>query len=189
MRRTDAPLPGVVLLQPEVHGDERGFFLECYNARTLAGLGIEVGFVQDNHSRSLRGVLRGLHFQLRRPQVKLIRVTRGAVWDVAVDLRLGSPTFGRWWGVELSADNFLQVLIPAGFGHGFCVLTEVAEVQYKCSDYYDPADERGVRWDDPRLGIAWPLGGKAPLLSARDAALPTLETMNSADLPRWEGEA
>lgn len=185
MRRSDAPLPGVVLLQPEVHGDDRGFFLECYNARTLAGLGIDVIFVQDNHSRSLRGVVRGLHYQLRRPQVKLIRATHGAVWDVAVDLRLGSPTFGRWWGVELSATNHLQVLIPGGFGHGFCVLSEEAEVQYKCSDYYEPADERGVRWDDPRLGIDWPLGGTAPVLSARDAGLPTLETMDPAFLPRY----
>ncbi len=189
MRRSDAPLPGVVLLQPEVHGDDRGFFLESYNARTLARLGIDVGFVQDNHSRSLRGVVRGLHYQLRRPQVKLIRATHGAVWDVAVDLRLGSPTFGRWWGVELSAANHLQVLIPCGFGHGFCVLSEAAEVQYKCSDYYDPADERGVRWDDPRLGIDWPLGGTAPVLSARDAGMPTLEAIDPADLPRYGTQA
>lgn len=188
MRRSDAPLPGVVLLQPEVYGDERGFFFESYNARTLARLGVDVNFVQDNHSRSLRGVLRGLHYQLRRPQVKLIRVTHGAVWDVAVDLRRGSPTFGHWWGVELSAANYLQVLIPGGFGHGFCVLSEAAEVQYKCSDYYDPADERGVRWDDPRLAIAWPIGGTAPLVSARDAALPSLDTMDAADLPDFEAE-
>lgn len=189
MQRSDTPLPGVVLLQPQVFADQRGFFLESYNARTLADLGIEVGFVQDNHSRSLRGVVRGLHYQLHRPQVKLIRVTAGAVWDVAVDLRRGSPTFGRWWGVELSASNYLQVLIPGGFGHGFCVLSEAAEVQYKCSDYYDPADERGVAWNDPQLQIPWPLGAEAPVVSARDAALPTLATINPEDLPPWQEAA
>lgn len=186
MLRSTTPLPGVILLQPRVFADQRGFFFESYNARTMADLGIEVGFVQDNHSRSLRGVVRGLHYQLHRPQVKLIRVTAGAVWDVAVDLRRGSPTFGRWWGVELSASNYLQVLIPGGFGHGFCVLSEVAEVQYKCSDYYDPADERGVRWNDPELGIAWPIGGQAPIVSARDAALPTLAAIDPEDLPSWQ---
>lgn len=186
MRRTDTPLPGVVLLEPRVFADDRGFFLECYNARTLAELGIDTVFVQDNHSRSLRGVVRGLHYQLRRPQAKLIRATCGAVWDVAVDLRRGSPTFGRWWGIELSAANHLQVLIPQGFGHGFCVLSEAAEVQYKCSDYYDPADERGVRWDDARLGIGWPLGAMAPVLSSRDAALPSLAAIDPEDLPRFE---
>lgn len=186
MRRTETPLPGVILLEPQVFRDERGFFLESYNARTLARLGIHTTFVQDNHSASRRGVVRGLHYQLRQPQVKLIRATRGVIWDVAVDLRRGSPTFGRWWGIELSAENHLQIMIPEGFAHGFCVLSEVAEVQYKCSAYYDPADERGVRWDDPQLAIAWPLGEAAPVLSPRDAALPILAALPDSDLPRLE---
>lgn len=186
MRLVATTLPGVVLVEPRVFTDERGFLFESYNQRTLAELGIDTAFVQDNHSGSRRGVLRGLHYQLRRPQVKLVRVTRGAVWDVAVDLRWGSPTFRQWWGIELSADNRLQVLIPEGFGHGFYVLSEFAELQYKCSAFYDPADERGVRWDDPQLGIQWRLEGAPPLVSARDQALPTLAAIDLANLPRYE---
>jgi len=172
-------LPQVLVIEPKVHGDARGFFMESFNARDFAaatGLA-EVCFVQDNHSRSARGVLRGLHYQIRQPQGKLVRVVRGAVFDVAVDARRSSPTFGRWAGVELSADNHRQMWVPPGFAHGFLVLSESADFLYKTTDYYAPAHERTVRWDDPALGIAWPLaahGIAAPLLSAKDAAAPLL---------------
>jgi len=160
----------VVLIEPKVFGDERGFFLESYNRRVFAeGLGRDVEFVQDNHSRSVRGVLRGLHYQVRQAQGKLVRATAGSIWDVAVDLRRSSPTFGKWVGVELSAENRRMLWVPPGFAHGFLTLSESAEVQYKASDYYAPQHERSILWNDPQLAIAWPLQG-APVLSAKDAA-------------------
>ena len=186
MRRIDTPLPGVVILEPRVHGDHRGFFLESYNLRTFEELGIRHRFVQDNHSRSLRGVLRGLHYQFRQPQAKLVRVTRGRVFDVAVDIRRGSPHFGCWTGAELTEDNRRMMFAPEGFAHGFLVLSEVAEFQYKCSDFYDPADERGIAWNDPRIAIAWPLGDLEPVLSGRDLNWATLDRMDDAELPRFE---
>ncbi len=185
MERRDTDLPGVALLAPRVFEDHRGFFLESYSQRTLAGLGIHQRFVQDNHSRSSRGVLRGLHYQLGQPQAKLVRVILGRVFDVAVDIRVGSPTFGRWTGHELSADNRLQLFAPEGFAHGFLVLSEVAEFQYKCSDFYSPADERGIAWDDPDIGIRWPLGDITPVLSAKDRQAPRLHQMAAADLPAY----
>jgi dTDP-4-dehydrorhamnose 3,5-epimerase len=166
-------LPGVLVLTPRVFEDERGFFLESYNQETLRSHGIDTLFVQDNHSKSARGTLRGLHFQLPPAcQVKLVRVVSGAIWDVAVDIRAGSPTFGQWAGVELSAENFRQLLIPCGFAHGFCVLSDEAEVLYKASHVYSPAHERGIVWNDPDLRVAWPVTN--PLLSERDQRLGTL---------------
>ena len=170
MKFTPLDLTEVVLLEPKVFGDERGFFLESYNRRVFAeGIGRDVEFVQDNHSRSVRGVLRGLHYQIRQTQGKLVRVTAGSVYDVAVDLRRSSPTFGRWVGIELSAENRRILWIPPGFGHGFLTLSESAEMQYKATDYYAPQYERSILWSDPRLGIGWPLDGE-PVLSAKDAA-------------------
>jgi len=185
MRRVDTDIPGVCLIEPVVHGDHRGFFLETYHKDRFAELGIECAFVQDNHSRSRSGVLRGLHYQLGRPQAKLVRAARGRVFDVVVDLRLGSPTFGRWVGAELSEDNRRMLFSPAGFAHGFCVLSEFAEFLYKCSDYYAPSEERGIRWDDPTIAIDWPLDGVEPLLSDRDLAWPHLEDADEADFPRY----
>ena len=165
-------LPGVLLIEPDVFRDGRGFFLETFHARKYREGGIAFDFVQDNHSRSERGTLRGLHAQLRRPQGKLVRAVRGEIFDVAVDLRPGSKTFGRWTGATLSAENFRQIWVPPLFAHGFCVLSEAAEVEYKCTDFYDKADEIGIAWNDLEIGIAWPL--REPLLSAKDAALPRL---------------
>jgi dTDP-4-dehydrorhamnose 3,5-epimerase len=166
-------LPGVLIITPRVFTDPRGLFFESYNQETFRAHGIHTVFVQDNHSRSAQGTLRGLHFQLPpMAQVKLVRVLRGAIWDVAVDIRVGSPTFGQWAGVELSADNFRQIYIPVGFAHGFCVLSAEAEVLYKCSQVYSPAHERGIIWNDPTLGVQWPIA--EPLLSARDASSGTL---------------
>jgi dTDP-4-dehydrorhamnose 3,5-epimerase len=172
MQLIETALPGVLVLEPRVHRDNRGFFLEVYRADVLAALGIHARFVQDNHSRSLRGTLRGLHWQWRRPQDKLIRVVTGEIFDVAVDIRRGSPTFGRWTGETLSADNFRQMFIPAGFAHGFCVLSDVADVEYKSSAVYDPGGEAGLRWDDPSLAIGWPV--VHPVLSVKDAGYPAL---------------
>jgi dTDP-4-dehydrorhamnose 3,5-epimerase len=161
-------LPGVLLITPRVFSDPRGFFFESYNLETFRGHGINTVFVQDNHSKSARGTLRGLHFQIEpAAQVKLIRCLRGAIWDVAVDIRVGSSTFGKWVGTELTADNFRQIYIPAGFAHGFCVLSDEAEVLYKTSYVYSPAHEQGIIWNDPALNISWPVS--EPLLSARDA--------------------
>jgi len=165
-------LPGVLLIEPDVFRDGRGFFLETFHARKYREGGIAFDFVQDNHSRSERGTLRGLHAQLRKPQGKLVRAVRGEIFDVAVDLRPGSKTFGRWTGATLSAENFRQIWVPPLFAHGFCVLSEAAEVEYKCTDFYDKADEIGIAWNDLEIGIAWPL--REPLLSAKDAALPRL---------------
>ncbi|MGB9670227.1 MAG: dTDP-4-dehydrorhamnose 3,5-epimerase [Halothiobacillaceae bacterium] len=170
MKLTPTSIPEVILIEPKVFGDHRGFFLESWNARTFAALGLDLTFVQDNHSRSSRGILRGLHYQLVRPQGKLVRVTRGEVFDVAVDLRQGSPTFGRWIGAHLSEDNHRMLWVPPGFAHGFLVLSETADFLYKCTDYYAPEHERCIRWDDPALGIAWPLDGiGTPILSTKDA--------------------
>lgn len=166
-------LNAVLIITPRVFQDARGFFFESYNQETWRGHGVNTVFVQDNHSCSTRGTLRGLHFQLPPlAQVKLVRCVRGAIWDVAVDIRVGSPTFGRWAGVELSADNFRQLYIPAGFAHGFCVLSDEAEVLYKTSAVYSQPHERSIAWDDPQLAIAWPVA--EPLLSDRDRAAPSL---------------
>lgn len=172
MKVTATALPGVLLLEPRVFGDARGFFMESFNQRTFNDCtGLKVDFVQDNHSRSARGVLRGLHYQLPpRAQGKLVRVVRGAVLDVAVDMRRSSPTFGRWIAEELSETNHRQLWIPPGFAHGFVVLTDSADFLYKTTDYYAPEAERAVRWDDPRLAIDWPDTGVAPQLSAKDLA-------------------
>ena len=170
MRAIATALPGVQILEPTVHRDTRGFFLESYRADQLAEIGIHSTFVQDNHSRSVARTLRGLHWQWRRPQAKLIRVVAGAIFDVVVDIRRGSATFGRWVGVNLSSDDFRQLYVPVGFAHGFCVLSEAADIEYKCTDYYDPAGEGGLRWDDPFVGIDWPVSD--PILSRRDAEHP-----------------
>lgn len=170
MNIAETELPEVKLLTPRVFGDDRGFFLESWNARVFADAGIDVPFVQDNHSRSAIGVLRGLHYQLANPQGKLVRVTAGAVFDVAVDIRRSSPHFGRWTGHVLSADNKAMLWIPPGFAHGFLVLSDSADFLYKCTTLYDPPSDRGIAWDDPDIGIDWPLEGVAPLLSAKDAA-------------------
>jgi dTDP-4-dehydrorhamnose 3,5-epimerase len=157
----------VLVIEPKVFGDARGFFMETWNARTFESLGVPAQFVQDNHSRSAKNVLRGLHYQLRQPQGKLLRVTVGEIWDVAVDLRRGSPDFGRWTGMRLDAATHRMLWVPAGFAHGFVVLSDFAEVQYKTTDFYAPEHERTLLWNDPALAIAWPQQG-APLLSDKD---------------------
>ncbi len=168
MRFVRTDIPEVITIEPDVHKDPRGFVLETYHAAKYRDGGVDAVFLQDNHSRSVAGTLRGLHLQRRRPQGKLVRVIEGAIYDVAVDVRPHSPTFGRWVGVTLTSENFTQCYIPPGFAHGFCVLSDVAQVEYKCTDVYDPADEIGVAWNDPALAIAWPV--TAPILSARDQA-------------------
>ena len=175
------PLDGLILLEPRVHSDPRGSFFESYHQRDFAQLGITCAFVQDNHSASQRGTLRGLHYQVVRPQDKLCRVVVGEVLDVAVDLRAGSPTFGRWASFVLSAENHRQLFIPGGFAHGFLTLSERAEFLYKCSDFYSQQDERGIVWNDPTLAIDWRI--KEPLLSAKDRVLPQLASVAKADLP------
>ena len=170
MRIEETPLPGVVVIHPDVFRDERGFFLETYQAVRYA---LDVDFVQDNHSRSRRGVLRGLHFQERSPQGKLVRVARGRVYDVAVDIDPSSPTFRQHVGVELDDEAHTQLYIPPGYAHGFCVLSEVADFEYKCTTYYDAGDGRGVLWDDPALSVPWPID--TPIVSAADAKNPTLD--------------
>ena len=184
MRRIDTSLPGVFLIEPQTHADSRGFFLETYHQEKFAELGIHDRFVQDNHSKSGRGTLRGLHFQLRHPQAKLCRVVQGEVLDVAADVRRGSPTFGRWVGAKLSAENQKQIYIPGGFAHGFVVLSERAEFLYKCSDFYVPEDERGVIWNDPTLKIAWKV--ESPILSRKDQQLPKLDEIPASELPQYE---
>ena len=172
MRTTPAAIPDVIVIDPVVHGDDRGFFFETWNARTFADHGIAAAFVQDNHSKSAKGVLRGMHYQVERPQGKLVRVAAGAVFDVAVDLRRSSATFGHWVGYELSADNKRQLWIPEGFAHGFVALTDGTELLYKCTALYEAALDRGIRWDDPDIAIDWPLAGITPQLSAKDHAAP-----------------
>jgi dTDP-4-dehydrorhamnose 3,5-epimerase len=179
-------LPGVVVVVPRVFPDPRGFFFESYNQAAFHQYGLDAVFVQDNHSKSVRGTLRGLHFQLPpMAQVKLLRVIRGAVWDVAVDIREGSPTFGQWVGVELSADNFRQIYVPAGFAHGFCVLSDEAEVLYKTSQVYSPAHERGLLWSDPAIGVQWPVA--EPLLSERDRRAGGVESYLAGEHFMYEG--
>jgi len=182
VRVVAADIPDILIVEPEVHRDERGVFVETYRADAYRAAGIGARFVQDNHSRSVARTLRGLHLQVRRPQAKLIRVTEGEVFDVAVDVRLGSPTFGRWVGLVLSADTFRQCYIPAGFAHGFCVPAVVSEMEYKCTDFYHPEDESGVIWNDPAIGIAWPI--RNPVLSQKDAGFPPL-TPERRDLPPY----
>jgi len=168
MKATPTAIPDVIVLEPKVFGDERGFFFESYNERVFSELtGIKINFVQDNHSRSARNVLRGLHYQIKQPQGKLVRVTMGEVFDVAVDLRRSSPTFGQWIGEYLSSKNKRQLWIPVGFAHGFVVLSDEAEFLYKTTDYYAPEHERSIRWNDPEIGIQWP-EGIDPILSEKD---------------------
>lgn len=185
MKVEQTGLPGVVLVEPRRFGDSRGFFAETYNASAYRDAGIECEFMQDNHSLSDRvGTVRGLHFQTPpAAQAKLVRCGRGAIFDVAVDIRVGSPTFGKWVGYELSADNGLQLFIPAGFAHGFMTLRPSSEIVYKCSDYYAPQNEGSVRWDDPDLGIEWPQV-EEPVLSEKDASAPNLSQIKSPFL--WE---
>jgi dTDP-4-dehydrorhamnose 3,5-epimerase len=168
----ETQLPGVLVLEPKRFGDERGIFMELFHAERYAEFGIPGPFVQDNFSRSAKGILRGLHFQEPHPQGKLVQVLAGAVYDVVVDIRRGSPTFGQWVGMVLSADDRRQMWVPAGFAHGFCVISKSADFHYKCTDYYSPASERGIAWNDPDLGIPWPVN--SPVLSPKDAAAPRL---------------
>jgi dTDP-4-dehydrorhamnose 3,5-epimerase len=169
MKVQSTQLAGVLIVEPDVFGDDRGFFLESFNERAMREIGIDTHFVQDNHSRSQRNVLRGLHYQLHQPQGKLVRVVRGTVFDVAVDIRRGSSTFGKWVGVELSAENKRMFWMPAGMAHGFVVLSDTADFLYKATDYYAPEFERTILWNDPDLGIEWPLTGE-PILSSKDVA-------------------
>ena len=175
MNVIETALPGVLIIEPKAFGDHRGFFLETFQVERYREAGITLPFVQDNHSRSQRGVLRGLHFQKTRPQGKLVSVSRGAVYDVAVDIDPASATYGRFVGVELNDDNHRQMWIPPGYAHGFCVLSEVADFQYKCTDFYFPADEGGLLWNDPDVGIPWPI--TEPQLSAKDANNPRLRDL------------
>jgi dTDP-4-dehydrorhamnose 3,5-epimerase len=180
MQATSLPLPGLVLLEPRVHEDTRGFFYESHNQNTFRALGVEAVFVQDNVSRSRKGVLRGLHFQTPpHAQGKLVRVTGGSAYDVAVDIRKGSPTYGRGFGLTLSAHNRLSLYIPPGFAHGFLALEDGTEFVYKCTDYYAPAADSGLLWSDPDLGLAWPLPPDPALISAKDKALPPLARVHS----------
>jgi dTDP-4-dehydrorhamnose 3,5-epimerase len=175
-------LPGVVLVEPDVFEDARGYFLETYHVQKYRKGGIPGPFVQDNFSHSVRGTVRGLHYQLRHAQGKLVMALAGRIFDVAVDIRKGSPTFGQWIGVELSGDTKRQLYIPPGFAHGFCVLSDTADVLYKCTDLYSPTDERGIIWNDPTIGIAWPVAD--PILSPKDRSYPTLAEMREA-LPTY----
>jgi dTDP-4-dehydrorhamnose 3,5-epimerase len=180
-RRLETQLDGLALSEPDVHGDERGFLVETFRDDGWRELGIEVEFVQENHSRSGRDILRGLHFQTKPGQAKLVRCLRGAIWDVAVDLRRDSPTYRRWEGYELDDERHRQLFVPVGFAHGFCVLSEVADVAYKLSSLYDPATEAGIAWDDPEVGVEWPVSD--PILSERDRAGPPLAEI--ADTLPW----
>lgn len=181
MKISPTVLPEVLLIEPDVHRDDRGFFLETWHAGKYAAAGLDVNFVQDNHSRSRRGTLRGLHAQLHKPQGKLVRVTLGEIFDVAVDIRRGSPTFGQHAGVHLSADNFRQLWIPEGYAHGFFVVSETVEFLYKCTDVYDPTGDIVIQWDDPELGIDWPTN--EPLLSDRDRDARSLSEHEASELP------
>lgn len=184
MRITDSPLAGVRIVEPLVHRDERGFFLEVFHAAKFAEQGLDVAFVQDNHSSSRRGALRGLHLQTLEPQGKLVRCIEGEIFDVAVDVRRGSPTFARWFGVSLSAGNFRQLWIPPGFAHGFAVLSEIAQVEYKCTTLYRPDADLSIAWNDPEIAVAWPVA--EPLLSAKDARAARLAELADR-LPVWTG--
>lgn len=181
MRIVETKIPDLLLLEPDVFGDDRGFFLESYNQQRYVEAGINHRFVQDNHSRSSKGVLRGLHCQKLFGQGKLVRVSRGEVFDVAVDIRLGSPTFGQWYGTILNDTNHRQVFIPPGFAHGFCVLSDIADFEYKCTEFYHPEDEIGLRWDDRAIGIDWPIDD--PILSERDRSFPTISEVDDDYFP------
>jgi dTDP-4-dehydrorhamnose 3,5-epimerase len=180
MKVIETELPGVLVIEPKVFEDERGFFFESYHAKRYQEAGVHAQFVQSNYSRSVRGVLRGMHYQLAKPQAKLVQVSSGTVLDIAVDIRRGSPSFGRWVAWELSAENKRQIYIPEGFAHGFYVLSDTADLIYLCSDYYAPAEERGVRWDDPDIGIRWPEGKR--IVAAKDQKWPRLKDLED-DLP------
>jgi dTDP-4-dehydrorhamnose 3,5-epimerase len=171
-KRLDTRLDGLVLLEPSVHGDERGFLVETFSEQAWREAGIDCGFVQDNHSRSSAGILRGLHFQTSPGQAKLVRCLRGRVWDVAVDLRRNSPTYGQWEGFELDDELHRQLFIPVGFAHGFCALSDLADVHYRLSSYYDPESEAGIAWDDPTVAVEWPISD--PQVSERDSSAPKL---------------
>lgn len=182
MKATPAAIPEVLVIEPKVFGDARGFFYESFNSKTFdEAVGRHVEFVQDNHSRSAKGVLRGLHYQVQQPQGKLVRVAQGEVFDVAVDIRKSSPTFGKWVGVELTADNHKQLWIPPGFAHAFLVLSATADFLYKTTDYYAPAHERCIAWNDPTIGISWPDIAMAPMLSAKDQAGASLNQAETFD--------
>jgi len=175
MKVTETRLAGVLIIEPKVFGDSRGFFKETFQAERYREAGIEYTFVQDNYSRSQKGVLRGLHYQITKPQGKLVSCPKGAVFDVAIDVDPISATFGQYVGIELTEDNHLQCWVPPGYAHGFCVLTDTADFQYKCTDYYDPSDEGGLIWNDPDVAIDWPID--QPLLSDKDSKLPTLKEL------------
>lgn len=178
MKTTRTAIPDVQIFEPKVFGDARGFFFESFNQKVFKeATGLDVNFVQDNHSRSVKGVLRGLHYQIEQPQGKLVRVVRGSVFDVAVDLRKSSPTFGQWVGAELSEENNRQMWVPPGFAHGFLTLSDSADFLYKATDYYAPEFERCVAWDDPVLAIAWPLAGLSPKISAKDQAGAAMDSL------------
>lgn len=186
MKIIETTLPGVLIFEPKVFGDERGFFVETFRESVLAEAGLNVTFVQDNQSRSHRGVLRGLHYQLQQPQGKLVRAARGRVFDVAVDVRRGSPTFGKWFGTILDDESHRQMYIPPGFAHGFVVLSEVTDIVYKCTNYYHPQSETGIRWDDPAIAIAWPQEILYDLvLSTKDRQLPLLKDQLPELFPRY----
>ena len=183
MKFLSTRLPGVLIIEPDVYRDERGWFVETYHAPKYQDGGIHLLFVQDNYSSSVCGTLRGLHAQMSRPQGKLVRVVRGQIFDVAVDIRRGSPTFASWESVSLTAENFKQIYIPPGFAHGFCVLSDVAEVEYKCTDVYTPGDEIAIVWNDQQIGIQWPLD--SPILSQKDAAGQSLKVLRD-QLPEYQ---
>ena len=187
MKIIETHLPGVMVIEPKVFGDKRGFFLESFRQDTIEQAGINVTFVQDNHSRSTQGVLRGLHYQLKQTQGKLVRVTSGSVFDVAVDVREGSPTFGQWYGAQLDEENMRMMYVPPGYAHGFVVLSDSADFLYKCTDYYHPESEQGIAWNDPDIGIEWPIKGLSSevSLSEKDKANPFLKNQPSDKLPHF----
>jgi len=189
MKVLSTSLPGVFLIEPTVFGDHRGFFMESYNQKTFSEFNMDRDWVQDNHSKSSRGVLRGLHYQLGRPQAKLVRAVVGSVFDVVVDIRRGSPTFGQWYGAELSAQNQRQLYAPRGMAHGFVVLSDVAEFLYKVDDFHAPNEERSIAWDDPGIGIQWPIpDGIEPILSPKDTDCPRLNQMAEDQLPVYRAD-
>ncbi len=185
LKLINTSIPDVILIEPNVYDDSRGFFLETFHHRKYADVGIDQVFVQDNYSHSKRGIIRGLHYQLIHPQGKLIYVMKGEIFDVAVDIRRGSPSFGQWFGTSLSAENKRQIYVPKGFAHGFCVLSESADVMYKCTDFYDAEDEYGIFWSDETIAIDWPV--KTPVLSDKDNGFQKLTEISENDLPVYGG--
>lgn len=186
LKASKTALPGVLIIQPDVFRDSRGFFMETYHQKKYSEAGIKLNFVQDNYSHSSKGVLRGLHYQLTHPQGKLVYVIKGEIFDVAVDIRRGSPTFGQWVGEILSEGNNYQIFVPEGFAHGFCVLSETADVLYKCTDVYYPDDDRGILWSDQAIGIAWPV--QNPAVSDKDSRHPLLHKVSDALLPAFKNK-